>query len=500
MEMITSKKFKSVNGIIGIFSFLFFTCATNQVVTKPTQPPKTVKNLKKQIELVLKDSVLQQSKVGIKIVSLKNGEVLYSRNSDKLFHPASNMKLLTTATALHYLGPSFTFKTILAADTASLSDSLLQGNLYLKGFGDPELTTADLRNFVQKLKLMGINKITGDLLCDATYFDDLHWGEGWMWDDASSWYFASISPLSVNDNIVTVFVEPGKNVADSLEVHLVPPTSYVKIQNMGATVDSTDTLKLKEFDVERKWKFPENTIVVEGGMHVGEKQEDFEIDVLKPALYTGTLLKEQLKEQNIAVNGNVKEGELPDTIQILINHQSHPLSQLVFNTNKISDNLSAELILKTLAAEIKAPPGSAEKGISIIYQFLDSLGVDSTSYRLADGSGVSRYNLITPDLIIELLKAMHQDFNIQAEFKASLPIAARDGTLKNRMEETSAAERLRAKTGSLSGVSALSGYTVTADHEVVAFSMIMEQFVKSASEIRDVQDKIGNLISSFSRQ
>ncbi|MFQ5583496.1 MAG: D-alanyl-D-alanine carboxypeptidase/D-alanyl-D-alanine-endopeptidase, partial [Calditrichia bacterium] len=172
---------------------------------------------------------------------------------------------------------------------------------------------------------------------------------------------------------------------------------------------------------------------------------------------------------------------------------------IIYRTNKISDNLSAELIMKTLGAEIKGPPGTAKKGLYVIRRFIAETGVDSSSYKLADGSGVSRYNVITPDLIIQLLKAMHKDFRIQAEFKSSLPIAGVDGTLRRRMKDSPAETMLRAKTGTLSGVSALSGYTATADGEIVAFSMIMEHFVMSASKIRKVQDKIGELITSFSR-
>ncbi|MFQ5584873.1 MAG: D-alanyl-D-alanine carboxypeptidase/D-alanyl-D-alanine-endopeptidase [Calditrichia bacterium] len=169
------------------------------------------------------------------------------------------------------------------------------------------------------------------------------------------------------------------------------------------------------------------------------------------------------------------------------------------NTNKESDNLSAELILKTAGAELNNAPGTAKKGISAIYEFLDEIGIDSTSYKLADGSGVSRYNLVTPDLIIELLKAMHRDFRVQAEFKTSLSIAGVDGTLKRRMKNTAAEDKLRAKTGSLEGVSSLAGYTATADGETLAFSMIMEHFVVSNASIRKIQDRIGVLISAFSR-
>jgi D-alanyl-D-alanine carboxypeptidase/D-alanyl-D-alanine-endopeptidase (penicillin-binding protein 4) len=486
---------------VAIFTLLvFIACSSSGSLRKPEEQKNIIFNLQKNIRQLLQDSLLQETRTGIKIISLETGETLYAQNSQQLFHPASNMKLLTTSTALKRLGPDFKFKTVLYADTASITDSTVSGNLYLKGFGDPDLSTDDLCWIAQKLKSKGIIHITGDLICDDTYMDDLYWGSGWMWDDVSDWYWAPICALTVDDNCVEVTVKPGKKVGESLIVQLEPPTKYMKIVNMGLTVDSLDTVQQKAFKVQRKWRPAENTIVIEGGMVVGQSDRSFVIDVVEAGLYTGTLLKEIFQKEEISLDGQVRKGIAPDTNMVLVNHLSKPLSIVVYNTNKISDNLSAELLMKTVGAEMKGPPGTAEKGISVIHQFLEEIGVDSTTYDLADGSGVSRYNVITPDLIIDLLKAMNKDFKIQAEFKTSLPIAGVDGTLQSRMKDSAAEGKLRAKTGSLRGVSALSGYTTSADNELLAFSIIMEHFVVQTSKIRKIQDRIGNLISSFSRK
>lgn len=485
---------------VAIFILMvFIACSSTGSLKKPEKQTDTIFNFRKNIEQVLQDSLLQQTRTGIKIVSLETGETLYAQNSQLLFHPASNMKLLTTGTALKRLGPDYKFKTLLYADTASITDSTVFGNLYLKGFGNPDLSTNDLAWIAQKLKSKGIIHIKGDLICDDTYLDDLYWGSGWMWDDVSDWYWAPISALSVDDNCVEITVKPGKKVGDSLMVKLEPPTIYMKIINMGLTIDSLDTVQQKAFKVQRKWRPAENTILIGGGMVTGESDRSFVIDVVEAGLYTGTLLKEIFRKEEIILDGQVRKGIVPDTNMVLVNHLSEPLSIAVYNTNKISDNLSAELLMKTVGAEIQGPPGTAEKGISVIHQFLEEIGVDSTTYELADGSGVSRYNVVTPDLIINLLIAMHKDFRIQAEFKTSLPIAGVDGTLQGRMKDTAAEGKLRAKTGSLRGVSALSGYTTSADNELLAFSIIMEHFVVQTSKIRKIQDKIGDLISSFSR-
>lgn len=483
-----------------ILLFVLMSCAPTTALKKPPEHSKSVLAFRDAIDRVLEDSLLRQTRTGIKIVSMTNGEILYARNNQQLFHPASNMKLLTTATALKRLGTNFKFKTRLLNDSIALQDSSIAGDLYLKGFGDPELTTADLHRMVMELKDRGIRRISGNIICDDSYMDDLYWGTGWMWDDVSSEDFAAISALTVNDNCVVVRVKPGAKPGDSLIVSLEPPTAYVKIENLGITINSLDTLKRKAFKVERKWKKPENTIMVRGGLYAGEEERIYKIDILGAELYTGTLLKELLEEEKIIVDGRVEKGAAPDTSVVLAEHYSDPLALIIYRTNKISDNLSAELIMKTLGAEIIGPPGTAKKGLSVIRRFIAETGVDSSTYKLADGSGVSRYNVITPDLIIQLLKAMHKDFGIQAEFKSSLPIAGVDGTLQRRMKDSPAEKMLRAKTGTLRGVSALSGYTATADGEIVAFSMIMEHFVMSASKIRKVQDKIGELITSFSRK
>ncbi len=483
-------------GLLSLCLFLVTSCAGTRSRAL-TEKIDTLSILHQSIENILQDSSLYQTRTGIKVVSLETGRVLYARDSQLLFHPASNMKLLTTATALKKLGTDFKFKTILYADSVSVADSLVVGNLYLKGFANPDLTSEDLWWMVQKLKELGINKITGNLICDESYLDDWYLGHGWMWDDASAWYYALISALTVNDNCVKIKVMPGTQVGDTLRYVLDPPTSYVTIENQGVTVDSSDTTQIKAFKVERKWRERENTIVIQGGLPASHTSEEFVIEILDPALYTGTLFTELLRKENIKFSGKVVKGVTPDSLKILVEHQSLPITAAIMNTNKISDNLSAELLLKTVGAETFGPPGTAEKGLKAIKQFLFSIGVDTTSFELADGSGLSRYNVISPDHIIELLKAMYEDFRVRSEFLASLPIAGVDGTLEDRMQGTPAEGKLRAKTGSLRGVSTLSGYTTTADGEPLAFSIMMEHFVVPTERIRAVQDRIGALLSGF---
>jgi PBP4 family serine-type D-alanyl-D-alanine carboxypeptidase len=236
---------------------------------------------------------------------------------------------------------------------------------------------------------------------------------------------------------------------------------------------------------------------VTGGLAFNSQPKEFFIEVVEAANYTGTLFAEMLASEHISLAGKILKGVAPDSSVKLVEHRSAPLSDLISHTNKVSDNLYAELILKTLGVEQQGTPGTAKKGLSAIKQFFHEIEVDTTAFELADGSGVSRYNVVSPDQIIALMQAMYADFRVQAEFLASLPIAGVDGTLEKRMKGTAAAGKLRAKTGSLRGTSALSGYTTTADGEPLAFSMIMEHFVVPIAKIRAVQDRIGVLISGF---
>jgi len=479
---------------------LTFSCAATQQIEKNDVGSQTLAQLRQRIDQALMDSSLSQSSAGLKIVSLETGEVLYQKNPTLLFHPASNMKLLTTAAALNRLGPSFRFETTLTADSVATGDSSVVGNLYFKGSADPELDDESLRQMVVRMRAAGISHVTGDLVCDASYLDTLRLGVGWMWDDTNGNDWAPISALSTNHNTISITVSPADTLGEKLDVRLQPPTDFMKIDNAATTVDSSDTVAIGNFSIERDWQLPRDIVRVRGGLAIHSAQRSKVTDVVDPTLYAGTRLVEIMRRQGVDFRGRIVKARQPDSAVVIASHISRPLGELMMEINKPSDNLYAELLLKTVAAEVKGPPGTAAGGLAIVKEVLSQAGVDSNEVYLVDGSGVSRYNLISPAHIVKLLIAMHNDFRIQAEFKASLPIAGRDGTLKNRMQNTPAAGKLRAKTGSLRGVSALSGYTTTADGEPIVFSMMMQHFVGAATPVRTVQDQIGVLISSFSRR
>jgi D-alanyl-D-alanine carboxypeptidase/D-alanyl-D-alanine-endopeptidase (penicillin-binding protein 4) len=441
--------------------------------------------LKSRIDALLPDSLFPPASVGIKIVSLTNNETLYEVNPSLLFNPASNQKIFTAATALSRLGASYQINTRAYLDSS---------RIYVKGFGDPLLSTKDIDSIASTLSSILPNDKLWVLAGDTTYFDDAYWGSGWMWDDEPDPTAMFISPLSVNSNAITVRVKPGIRSGEAVVVATEPATDFVTIENTGVT--TADSIGVK-IDVSRKWRERSNVATVTGQMHPWDTTVTHTISVREPEHYTLTLLSERLRARGFEVSG-VELDSVSHTATEVTRY-SHRLDSVLTLQMKQSDNLAAENLLKILGAEKRGVPGTAQKGLAVIKEFLSQEGIDTTRLVLADGSGVSRYNLTSADVIVQLLQSMHKDPELFETFYYSLPIAGVDGSLSNRMKETPAQGNLRAKTGTLSGVSALSGYVHTIDGEMLAFSILMQNFPTASRRYRQVQDAIGVLLSGLRR-
>jgi D-alanyl-D-alanine carboxypeptidase/D-alanyl-D-alanine-endopeptidase (penicillin-binding protein 4) len=278
-------------------------------------------------------------------------------------------------------------------------------------------------------------------------------------------------------------------------VETIPVTSYVTIENNARTVEQgTDD----SITISRAWRSRSNTIQVEGTFAAGKSPREGTLSLWQPENYFLTLLAEKLEHYGVRASlsgfDTVRSGRQP---LVTITHR---LDSVVIYMNKQSDNLSAENLFKTLGANFLDPPGSAAKGTEVIKRFLSVSTVDTSRIVVADGSGVSRYDLISADGLIKVLMRMAGDSQAFPAFNASLPIAGVDGTLSKRMKNSPAAGNLRGKTGSLTGVSSLSGYARTAEGELLAFSILMQNFVANSSRYREVQDRIGSLMCSLRRE
>jgi len=472
-----------------ITTILLSSAAVSQINIQfyPKVKSVPVASILAEMDRILNDSIFSDCFIGVKIIQLPDGNILYKRNSHKLFHPASNLKLLTSAAAINVFKTDFHFRTKVYTDH-NISNGILHGNLYIKGSGDPLVTIGDLDSLASLIKTKGITTIKGDIIGDISYFDSVYWGRGWMWDDEPSAYYPFISPLSVNDNSVKIFIKPGHKIGDTVSITAEPISSYYEISNNGMV--STDSLFPDLFVTRQR---DGNKIIVNGKMSPNDLIKEFSISLWKPELAFLHLLREHLNLDSINVNGKVRLGQIQGKIQLA--EISRPIDSVIHRMNKVSDNLAAENILKVLGAEKYGTPGTSLNGLMVLKEYLYGLDIDTSKIILADGSGVSWYNEISPHVITKLMQHQYKNKATFQRFYESLAIAGVDGTLKNRMRNTQAANNVRAKTGSLNGVSGISGYVTTANGKMLAFSILCNHYSGEIGKLRDAQDKILELLA-----
>jgi D-alanyl-D-alanine carboxypeptidase/D-alanyl-D-alanine-endopeptidase (penicillin-binding protein 4) len=468
--------------IIILAAFLLgSSCATVRPGRDPAAAGRA-ETIQDRLDSLLSDSTLAPSFIGIKVVTLEHGKTLYERNSRKLFHPASNMKLLTTAAAINLLDSSFTFRTEVSSDSRA-SGGILTGNIYVRGTGDPLLSTKDLDSLAARLRRNGITAVNGDIVGDVTRFDSISWGPGWMWDDEPDRSEAFITPLTVNDNVIEFTAYPGRRNGETVAILYDAPEGCFTVRNEAVT--SADTM-IPAITITRRRG--ENVIEARGRIAPLGKPYRSAVSVWRPETFFLDLFRRELSRAGIAVLGRTRIGAPGGPF--ILGEVYHPLDSVLHRINKESDNLAAENTLKTLAAEKGGIPGSTAGGISFLKLYLSSIGVDTTAFTAADGSGASFYNEVSPDIIVTVLRRQCLDRSIFRRFSESLPVAAVDGTLKNRMKGTAAENNVRAKTGTIAGVSTLSGYVTTRAGVPLAFSIMCNHFPGDIKTLRSLQDSI----------
>jgi serine-type D-Ala-D-Ala carboxypeptidase/endopeptidase (penicillin-binding protein 4) len=441
--------------------------------------------LKNALDALVPDSLFPPSNVGINVVSLRTKETLYALNPTALFNPASNQKLFTGSTALAMLGPSFTLSTIVSIDTAS-------STLCVRGQGDPLMTTHDIDSLARLVAPLIPTGVGWHLVGDVSYFDDLYWGDGWTWDGEPADYAMFISPLIVNSNAVHVEVSPGIAPGDSTFVIVTPPSAMFPVENRGRTTADTALAPLR---ISRKWRERSNVLTVDGEIKLGARFQSEDLSVWQPERYFVSLFADKLRSLGVVIADTTIE-RTPRNGTVMYRY-GHNLDTALTFIEKVSDNLGAESLLRILAAEKVGTPGSAEIGVHVVNYFLSRAGIDTSDIAIADGSGLSRYDLTSTESITRLLTVMHADTASFPTLFHALPIAGVDGTIGRRMRGSRAEANLRAKTGSLSAVTALSGFVTTADGEPLAFSILMQSFPGSSRDYRLVQDRIGAYLAGL---
>ena len=458
------------------------------------------------IEDVLLAAPMANAWWGAIAIDLDTGRVLYEMNADRSFMPASVTKLFTTAAALHVLGPHFTYRTRLYAEGPVEGDTL-QGNLVVRGAGDPTFGVArpdrdaldTFRAWADSLRAAGIRRIAGGIVGDDDVFDDVPLGDSWSWDDLQYGYAAEISGLSFHENVVKLRIAPTRPGSPGAVTWQPDNTDYVTISNRSRTAARGASL------VDGYQRQPgTNRFEVTSEVPVSRVEQE-ELSVHNPTLYFAHVLREVLRAEGIEVDGMPMDvdrlAERPDydsaELRIVARHTSAPLSELAREINKESNNLWAEQVLRTLGAASDTA-GSAEGGHIQAKAVFAEAGIDTSRLQLVDGSGLSRKNLVTPRMATDLLRFMarHDDRAVQSAFLESLAVGGRDGTLEYRFR--GGTPDVRAKTGSLGNVSALSGYVRTRDGRLVAFALFCNHYTTRSALVRSAQDAIVTILGSAS--
>ncbi len=480
------------------FSLLLILCVlyTSLNAKEPRQSGKQqLTALQNGIERIILNAD-PQVHIGIEIVSLKNGQRLYEKSPHHLFSPASCMKLITGAAALHRLGVDYRFATTLWTDGA-VENKTLKGNLYLQGSGDPDLVVRDLEELIFQLKLRNITAIEGDLYADNTLFDGISQGPGWMWDDKGYDWSAPVEALTLNRSCIDVWVKPAENAGSPPLVYQYPKSDFVAIENRAMT-----TLEGNDLTAARRATSKNNIIDVKGKITAQAETVHYSIPVEEPHLYTAHVFRNILRKAGVAFEGKVGSKGTPQDASLLGTHSSRPLCQMVEEMMKTSNNLIADSLFKKLGAERFGAPGTWQKGSQAMREFLGlTVGLNVEKVVIMDGCGLSRYNLISAHHFLEFLSWMHKQFSCCNEFMTSLPIAGTDGTLKRRMIADGTKGKVRAKTGAMTGISSLSGYLTTKDGELLAFSILENGFAGKTSQYKtQIEDEICALLVNFSRE
>ncbi len=448
--------------------------------------------LRKAVEQLLSQPPLSNAHVALQVESLDDGQVVYSRNPDDLLNPASNTKLVTAATGLLRLGPEYRFTTDFLTDKPIQRGKI--GVLYVKGRGDPSVTTERLDGLVSDLWHRGVRNI-GEIVLDDSFFDREEYGPGWEQEPSDKAWAAGVGALSLNHNAVAIYITPADRVGARASVEVEPDArDYFVIDNRVVTVRANGRRKLRPRTVAEGER---TRIVVDGRIPLRADSMMMYRRVGDPAFYYGNTLRMLLRQRGIRVAGRVKRGSIPQAAVLIQSYESPELAEIIHDMNKASSNFIAEMLVKTLGAELKGTPGSWPKGLEVAEDLLAELGIPRGTYVLKNGSGLNDTNRFTARQIATLLQAVWKRFPVASEFVSSLGIAARDGTMRLRMEGTDAAGRLRAKTGTLERVTALSGYVQSLGGERYVFSVLVNDWAGKSAPVISSIDRLGGMLAAL---
>ncbi len=440
------------------------------------------------LERMRADSLLSEASIGVSIYDISSDRALFRYQGEKLFTPASNLKLFTSAAALKELGPGFRFKTGFRYNGSIDKKGKLKGDLIVVGGGDPLISgrfrpslTEVLQFWADSLRSRGIREIDGKLIADNSLFDSPELGPGWSWDDLSYWYACPVSALSFNDNCVDLKFLPSKKAGDRAIIEFNPSTNYINVTNDAVTLPAESSFTLDYYRTPAT-----NDIVFFGGIPLCDSAGRIDyVSVNRPEIYALTIFNEVLKSSGIRSSNKIhslddmNDAEAAnyskDKLRPLFQWQSDslPVVLKVINTN--SQNFFAEQTLKMLGV-VGNDTGSFQSGIKAVRVFLDSIGISNRDIMMHDGSGLSYMNLVKPDAIIKLLEAMSRSRNFDIYYE-SLGNPEKDRALRSRLQDNPNRGDVRAKTGYIAGASTFSGYARgPKSGNLLAFSIMINNY------------------------
>jgi len=465
---------------------------------------QAVRRLQRDITAALSAPHLQAGTWGVAVRSLSKRETVFDLNATKLLVPSSNMKIVTLAAAAERLGWDFTYETRLEA-AGPIASGVLNGDLVVVGSGDPSIDDWDgiatrlFQEWSDQLKAAGVRTIAGRIVGDDNTFADEGVGSGWAWDDLDRSFATSVGALQFNENTAQITVTPAPQAGAAATITWAPPSAMLVVRGTVATGPRGTFVTLATQRLPGS-----QALDVRGSVPLGTAPIVRNVSVLNPTAYFVNHLRAALIANGIEVRGaavDIDDAAAPplrQSLTPLVSHRSPPLSELATTMMRLSQNLYAETLLKTLGNWVGLP--TTQGGIAAVKNVMENWNIPADGLHQIDGSGLSHYNLVTPDTFVRILSHVDAEPRLRDTFRATLPVAGRAGTLENRMRGTPAQGNARAKTGSLTNARSLSGYVTSADGEPLAFSIIANNYGISAETIDKAEDDIVVRLARFTRK
>lgn len=462
-------------------------------VTLAAAPQGPEPALAADLDRIFNDPVLARALMGVRVESLRTGQLLFQRDSGKLVVPASNMKIVTMAVAAERLGWNFTYETKLET-TGVNRDGVLHGDLVVTGSGDPSIGSHDsgpamlFDEWADALTKAGIGRVDGRIVGDDGAFDDDGIGPGWAWDYLADGYAARSSALSYNENVAVVRLTPGAAPKSPVEIELTPPGHGLAVTNQVTTGEPRSATSVDFYRLPGS-----DAVTIRGSVPAGATTVIRTTSVDNPTKFFVEGFRLALASRGIAVTSGA--WDLDDVAtppsgprKLIARHVSPPLGELAGDFLKVSQNFYGEMFLKTIG-KAATGTGSTESGRQAVRETMAQWKIPPDALVMYDGSGLSRYNYVTADTIVAILKHVWETEALRGPFLAALPVGGKDGTLENRMKNSVLDGRVQAKTGTISNVRSLSGFVETKSGERIVFSMIANHFTAPSAQIDAIAER-----------